>query len=234
VSPIVRPSTRSRPRSLPRRVAARAYTVVEVLMAMTIMAIGGAAVISMQKTSISGNLDARRADVANAIARIWVERLQRDSMLWTLPGRQNPAGNNIANSPILATITKSPGLWFLPTQEMGKSGVNETMSPAFDILGRDLALGAPMNGADFCVHVRLQWLDQTGVPPGGDLMRADVRVVWPVGILNGAPGFCNTADAALLDPNTDPAILRPAGADPNEPAFHAIYITTSIRENAAP
>ena len=49
-------------------------------MAMTVMAIGGAAVMTMQKTSVTGNLDARKADVANSIARTWVERLQRDSM----------------------------------------------------------------------------------------------------------------------------------------------------------
>jgi hypothetical protein len=198
------------------------------------MAIGGAAVISMQKTSITGNLDARRADVANAIARTWVERLQRESMQWTLPGRQNPAGNNITSAPVLATIMTTNNVWFLPVQEMGQNGAIETMSPAFDILGRDLAQGDPMKTADFCVHVRLRWLDATGVPPGGDLIRADVRVVWPVGILNGAPGFCNTANAALLDPNTDTAIIRFPGSDPAEPAFHAIYVTTSIRENAAP
>jgi hypothetical protein len=202
-------------------------------MAMTVMAIGGAAVISMQKTSITGNLDARRADVANAIARTWVERLQRDSMAWTLPSRENPVGNNLANAKIIANINAAPGQWFLPTQEMGLSGATETMSPAFDILGRDLPQTS-LNTADFCVHVRLRWLDTTTAPPGGDLMRADVRVVWPVGILNGAGAFCNAASAALVDPNTDPAILRPTGADLAGPAFHAIYLTTSIRENAAP
>jgi prepilin-type N-terminal cleavage/methylation domain-containing protein len=219
--------------SAARRGARRAYTVIEVLMAMTVMAIGGAAVITMQKTSVTGNLDARRADVANAIARTWVERLHRESMQWTLPGRENPTGNNLANAPVLANVVAAPGIWFLPVQDMGKSGAFETMSPAFDILGRDLPQ-ASMNTADFCVHVRLSWLGTTLTPPGGDLMRADVRVLWPMGILNSLPGFCNAASAALLDPNGDPAILRTAGADPNEPAFHAIYVTTSVRENASP
>jgi hypothetical protein len=77
--------------------------------------------------------------------------------------------------------------------------------------------------ADFCVNVRLNWLTNTGVPPGGDLIRADVRVIWPVGIFNSAPNFCNPATAALDDPNS---------ADPNALLFHAIYLTTSIKENA--
>jgi hypothetical protein len=207
--------------------------VIEVLMAMTVMAIGGAAVITMQKTSVTGNLDARRADVANALARTWVERLQRESMMWTTPSRESPTGSNLASAPVLGTIIAAPGTWFLPTQDMGQNGVNETMSPAFDILGRDLPQGS-LGSADFCVHVRLQWLGTTLIAPFGDLMRADVRVVWPVGIVNALPGFCNAANAALLDPNTDPAVLRVAGSDPNQPAFHAIYLTTTIRENAAP
>jgi hypothetical protein len=216
------------------RAGSAAYTVIEVLMAMTVMAIGGAAVITMQKTSVTGNLDARRTDVANAIARTWVERLQRESMLWTLPGRQNPALSNLSNALILNNVVTAPNLWFLPTQEMGLGGGTETMSPAFDILGRDLPAGS-MNTADFCVHVRLQWLGLTpGTLPGGDLIRLDVRVVWPVGILNSAPGFCNPASAALVDPNADPLVLRTSGADPNEPAFHAIYMSTAIRENASP
>ncbi|HEY5145507.1 MAG TPA: prepilin-type N-terminal cleavage/methylation domain-containing protein [Polyangiaceae bacterium] len=223
--------TRPLPRSVRR--ARRAYTVIEVLMAMTVMAIGGAAVITMQKTSVTGNLDARRADVANAIARTWVERLQRESMMWTTPSRESPTGSNLAGAPVLGTIIAAPGIWFLPTQDMGQNGVNETMSPAFDILGRDLPQGS-LNSADFCVHVRLQWLGTTLIAPFGDLMRVDVRVVWPVGIVNALPGFCNAANAALLDPNTDPSVLRVAGSDPNQPAFHAIYLTTTIRENAAP
>jgi prepilin-type N-terminal cleavage/methylation domain-containing protein len=227
---MTRPLSRSLLRSRPAR---RAYTVIEVLMAMTVMAIGGAAVITMQKTSVTGNLDARRADVANSIARIWVERLQRESMTWTLPSREGPTQNNLGGAPVLNQVTLSPGLWFLPTQDMGKNGADETMSPAFDILGRDLPQ-ASMASADFCVHVRLQWLGLTLIPPFGDLMRVDVRVVWPVGIMNSLPGFCSAANASLVDPNTDPAVRRAAGTDPNQPAFHAIYLTTTIRENASP
>ncbi|HEY8091971.1 MAG TPA: prepilin-type N-terminal cleavage/methylation domain-containing protein, partial [Polyangiaceae bacterium] len=116
------------------RRAARGYTAVEVLMAMTVMTIGAAAVISMQKASVQGNLDARKTDVANSIARTWVERLQRDAMQWTLPNSANPAGNNIGNALLIGgNVT---GTWFLPTQYMG--GTPETMSPGFDILGRDV------------------------------------------------------------------------------------------------
>jgi hypothetical protein len=104
------------------------------------------------------------------------------------------------------------------------------MSPGFDILGRDLPL-ADLPTADFCVNVRLTFLTQIAAPPGGDLIRADVRVIWPIGILNSNPGFCNAVTAALPDPNTDPAAKRAANADPNAQVFHTLYTTTSLKEN---
>jgi hypothetical protein len=127
---------------------------------------------------------------------------------------------------------KAPGQWFLPDQEIGQT-VPETMSPAFDILGRDLPQ-ALEGSADFCVHVRLSWLTQTALPPGGDLIRADVRVIWPIGIINSRPGFCNPNTASVADPNTDPAANRDPNADPNAPIFHALYLTTSVKENTGP
>jgi prepilin-type N-terminal cleavage/methylation domain-containing protein len=218
--------TRARPPST----TARGYTAIEVLMAMTVMAIGGAAVITMQKTSVTANLDARRADVANSIARTWVERLRRDAMAWTTPGPASTL-SNIANAQIISEGIGQAGNWYLPDKLLG-STVPETMSPAFDILGRDLPQ-AQLASADFCVNVRLTWLNTTALPPGGDLLRADVRVIWPIGIINSRPGFCNAGTAALVDPNTDNAALTNPSADPNTPVFHAIYLTTTIKENTA-
>ena len=186
-----------------------------------VMAIGGAAVITMQKTSITGNLDARKADVANAIARTWVERLQRDAMTWTQPG-QSGVGNNIANAPVLAT-SPTGRAWFLPDQEM--TGAPETKSPGFDILGRDLPRAQLVN-ADFCVNVRLQFLTQTALPPGGDFIRADVRVIWPIGILNSNPGFCNAATAA-----PGRSEHRPGGAEGSERGPERARLSHALRDD---
>jgi hypothetical protein len=215
-------------RPLPRPSStSRGYTAVEVLMAMTVMVIGGAAVITMQKTSITANLDARKTDVANQIARTWVERLQRDAMVWTLPGPDGN-GNNINNALIIGTVaTNTAGTWFLPDQELGQTSP-ESMSPGFDILGRDVL---PAN-ADFCVNVRLSFLPQPPAPQ--DLVRADVRVIWPIGVLSSATGFCNPALSVLPDPNTyrGAGVVVDPNADPSTPIFHTIYLSTSIRENA--
>ena len=225
----------SAPFPSPLRHAARGYTAVEVLMAMTVMVIGAAAVISMQKTSVTGNLDARQTDIANGIGRAWMERIERDAMQWTCPG---PACPSTANTPWTALVVNPTstitGKWFLPKQYLGTTNP-ETMSPGFDILGRDLPLAqlAPDSvsgwpGATFCVNVRLSWLVAQSLPIEPGLVRADVRVLWPRGIGNGTPsaGFCTDAIGALDDPET--------GVTASEhPFFHTLYMTTSVRESPA-
>jgi prepilin-type N-terminal cleavage/methylation domain-containing protein len=213
----MRPLTRLPP---PRKPSSRGYTAVEVLMAMTIMTIGAAAVMSMQKASIQGNLDARKTDAANAIARTWVERLQRDAMQWTLPNAQTPTGNNFANALLLSSPTY--GQWSLPSYEMGKSpdGV-ENMSYAFDILGRDLPTADVSTETIFCVSYRLQWLVPQALPIEPGLIRADVRVLWTRGISDDpAPGWCTTANMGVANP--DPTFLQ----------YRSIYLTTDIRQGA--
>jgi Tfp pilus assembly protein PilV len=210
---------------------ARGFTAVEVLMAMSMMFIGAAAVMSMQKASVQGDLDARQTDIANNIARAWVERLERDSLQWTCPGPACLSTNNMGNALLLnGAVT---GQWFLPIAYMGKTP--ESMSPGFDILGRDLptsqlipstATGWP--GAEFCVNVRLSWLVPQALPTEPGLIRADVRVLWPRGIAGGSPatGFCVAGTASLADPESSaPSTQRPF--------FHTIYMTTTLKENPA-
>jgi len=203
-------------------------------MAMTVMLIGSAAVMSMQKASIQGNLDARKTDIANNIARAWVDRLQRDAMQWTCPSPACPSSNNMNTALLLKHGVNAAGQWFLPTDYLGQT-TPESMSPGFDILGRDLptadlipnaASGWP--GAEFCVNVRLTWLVPQALPTEPGLIRADVRVLWPRGILGGIPsaGFCTTGVANLVDPETS----APAG---QTPFFHAIYMTTTLKETPA-
>ena len=191
---------------------ARGYTAVEVLMAITVMAIGASAVMSMQKATVLGNLDARKADVANSIARIWVERLERDAMQWTMPGPTTGAGSNMATAAVIANGIANAGHWVLPDQYIALS---QPMSPGFDILGRDLPKVAPLGAPDlsqaiFCVNVRTTWLT------AGELIRADMRVLWARGISNGPPtGWC----ASSLGDRPDPSV------------YHSIYLTTALRGN---
>lgn len=204
-------------------------------MAMTVMVIGAAAVMSMQKTSVQGNEDARKTDIANSIGRMWMERLQRDAMQWTCPSAACAATSNMGTTSLIVAPGNVNGQWFLPVQYLGAT-TPETMSPGFDVLGRDLTAAqlvpAPLTGwpgATFCVNVRLTWLvpQNLGIGEPG-LIRADVRVLWPRGILAGPPasGFCTTTIAGLADPETSVVASQ-------RPFFHAIYMTTTLKETPA-
>jgi prepilin-type N-terminal cleavage/methylation domain-containing protein len=197
---------------------ARGYTVIEVLIAMTVMVIGAAAVMSMQKASIQGNLDARRLDVANGIARMWEERLQADAMAWTQPNANAPASSNLTthNGALIAHGIASNTLWFLPGDYIGNAVAESYM---FDILGRDL-LAANANAAVYCVAVRMTTLVNGGIAPA--LIRADVRVLWLRGLGdNPAQAFCSDGSDAT-------------SATPPPSVYHALYVTTALKGNPAP
>jgi prepilin-type N-terminal cleavage/methylation domain-containing protein len=221
-------STLASPPAVPRparRPSARGYTVIEVLMAMTVLAIGGAGVITMQKTSVASNAEARKADVANSIARMWIERLRQDAMMWTTPNAANSTTNFGNTTYLNGNVGSNPSqpAWFVPAPMISIGDGTTTMSAGFDILARDQPAGSIAN-ASFCVNIALTWLDTTGLQPGGDMIRADVRVLWPVGIGVVPPSdYCVTA--TKIDPNL-------AGATTSI-VYHELYLTTNLVENTA-
>lgn len=215
----------SAPRSERRR--SRGYTAVEVMVGITLISIGAAAVISMQRGAIQANLDARKMDVANSIAREWLERLRRDAMLWTLPSPVNPTGNNYANSKLLSTYLQYGSntvntAWSYPDAYLATASIPDGVSPAFDILGRDLmpgdvaGTGTRPSAAVFCVNIRLNWLVVN------QLARAEVRVFWRRELYLDTTNqhtvdWCNAANAANVT------------GDVNH--YHFVYAATAIRQN---
>lgn len=204
------------------------YTAVEIMMALTVMTIGAAAVMSLQKTSVTGNFDARETDLAASIARTWVDRLHRDAMSWTMPNNTYPTLSNFNNAPLLA---QAPfGKWTVPSFEMGQT-TPETMSYGFDVLGRDIPPGLVTSSPSpviFCVNYRLQWLVPPNLAPAAGqtmepgLIRADVRVLWPRDIVSRPAGDWCTTVSGLNNPETQP-----------DPQFHSIYMTTTIRQGGS-
>lgn len=220
--------------------SSRGYTAVEVLIAITLFAIGAAGVIGMLKVTIQGASDARRFDIATNIANEWVARLQRDSMFWTLPNAANPTlGLGTQPGELGATQwlkdiatcngATNGGAFCTPNANTIPNGATVGgLSSAFDVVGRDV------NASEehfFCAQYRMAWISPptnsgscagpTGSGaccPGPELcltalMRADVRVFWKRQEYGAIPN-CATATP---------------DATPNE--YHFVYATTSIREN---
>ena len=214
---------RTRALALARR--QRGYTLVEVMSAMTLFAIGAAGVLGMQRVTVQGGYDARRFDTATNIAREWAHRLQRDSSFWTEPNGLLPNSINLNNtlwlSAAAGTAADAPNGTGWITPAIPGSQPLEGTSPAFDILGHDIDTASL--DVMFCVQHRLTWI----APPGAaapftttSVLKAEIRVIWsrlehePITCVPGSP---------------------PGPEDPNSPAgqnfYHFVYLATAIREN---
>ena len=200
----------------------------------TRIAIGATGVIAMQKAAVQGDHDARQLDMANAIAREWMERLRRDTMLWTpadVPGQLPPP--NLANAALVQLAGGGGQVfpWYLPLTRIAPNGSQaDVQSPGFDILGRDLPIanltmaqqGGGGNdwttGLMFCTNVRI-----TPLTPNQELLRAEVRVFWPRQMYTAMnPGDCTQNPPASWD------LLPPTDQ------YHFLYLTSAIRQNVAP
>jgi len=194
----------------------RGTTVVEVMMALSMLAIGASGIIAMQKLTIVSNRDAKNLEVANEIARTWVERLRGDAMVWNFPSGLNES-SDIADTVWLNGNIAAPGAadWFRPVnQSVGIYGVH-------DALGRDdpTAVAAP-NGP-FCVNLRLTWirLDKS--------VRAEVRVYW---LRQGIGGWTTPSVPASPLCGSDPK--NPPGIQFETVTYHFVQVATMIRQNA--
>lgn len=222
-----------------RRLLARGYTAIEVLVSMTLLAVGAAGVIAMQKAAVQGHQEARQMDMANAIAREWMERLRRDAMLWTpAVGQQGiTPPPNIGQAPII--LIQQPPIWYVPMARVAPQGAQtDVQSPGFDMLGRDIPtadLGWAAQGSTnaagvfststqnvltYCTNVRITPLtaDQT-------LLRAEVRVFWPRDLFSSIdPAIC-TANPPAGWVNDPIATIQ---------KYHFLYLTSAIRQNVSP
>ena len=193
-----------------KRSRARGYTVVEVMSAMTLFAIGAAGVIGMQRVTIQGGVDARNFDIASNIAREWEHRLQRDALLWTEPNSR-VSTSNLGTTRWLAPANID-NTWRLPAP--GPNGPGEPgYAAAFDLLGHDLDPAS--DERMFCVQYRLGWIanSNNGSSPTA-LIRAEVRVFWSR--LEFGPPNC--ADTAVEAPAT-------------RNQYHFVNVATAIRGN---
>jgi hypothetical protein len=201
-------------RRLPSRHTQRGYNAIEVMMAITLMLVGSIGVMAMQQGAVQGNMDAREMDVATSIAHQWLERLERDSTLWTPSIIPVVPPANLPSALLLnENIT---GTWYVPKARLANVAPQDDYESAgFDILGQDMGtLTQP--GLRYCVNLRVTPLttDQT-------LMRAEVRVFWPRNLAVAPdPNYCNQAPPATLDTATT--------------QYHFVYAATAVRQNVQP
>ena len=196
-----------------RRTAHRGYTVIEVMIAMTLLAIGTSGVIAMQKVTAIANRDAKSLVIATQVARTWMERLRGDAAQWNHPSPISQ-DSDLADTRWLKAVT---GVWFRPTDDLAGS-------PAADALGNDVR-DTDLANAIFCTNVRLTWL--YGPPPSAPppyLIRAEVRVYW----LRDGGGGSVEAGKTICDAGIDLGKIAPALE-----RYHFVYLASALAQNMA-
>ena len=154
------------------------YTLIEVMMALTILAIGASGIFALQTVAIGGNADAADLTAATNIARAWMEDLKTDALQWNSFGPNPPS--DLAEAPKLAAL----GAAWTP----------------LNVLNPQRRDGVESADGQFCAQARV-------VPPAVGVglpaiegLQVTVRVWWFKGAYNnrGAYPNCGQAQAAAM------------------------------------
>lgn len=193
----------------------RGYTIVELMMAMTIITIGIMGVMSMQKVTIDSNQHAKNLAIATHIAESWLDELAAESAQWNDTDDFN---ETIWLAEVGAETVQNP-VWFVPDYDAARN-----FGPAFDALGNPVATADIADDAHFCSHLRLTWMHgQETVKQGAGLIRAQVRVFWrrtgTFDLQNAPP-----AHVCAVTPNQ-------FDQDDAMQLFNVVYVTTAVRQH---
>lgn len=190
----------------------RGYTVVELMMAISVMVIGLGGIIAMQKVTVASNMNAKNLAIATHIGQAFLDELAAESNAWT-------QADNFAATVWLTNVGAqgTAAAWFTPVYNATRN-----LGPGFDALGNPV-LAANMNtDAQFCVHLRLTWLSaQNSGKTGAGLIRTEVRVYWR----REGTGFTTTnwSATSCISPED---YANWSGA----PRFHNVYLASAVRQ----
>ncbi len=181
----------------------RAFTIVELMMSLALLAIGVAGIIAMQKVTVSSNQHSKSLAIATRVAQAWSDQLAADASLWT-------RSQGLTNTAWLSQVATTTS-WIRPAYN-----ANRGFGAAFDALGNpiDEQVDGALSSARFCVHIRLVPIYPVTGTLG--LIRTSVRVVWPRYQGTEGAAFCGTSrDVASLGASIDD--------------FHFAYQTAAVR-----
>jgi type IV pilus assembly protein PilV len=134
---------------------------IEVMMALALLAVGASGVVAMQKATVVGNASAKSISTGTALATRWAERLRLDAMVWnTLVPL-----NDIGETRWLKTVIASPNVWNLPPS------TPLTVSPDADPIGADIVAANDEAVTAYCTHIAFRQITPK-------MVSAVVRVTW--------------------------------------------------------
>lgn len=185
-----------------RRRSRAGFNLVEVMMAVAILAVGATGILGLQTAAIRGNQEANEYATATRTVEFWLDRYRLDALAWRQGGSGTlPSPVLLANTELLRVIPAAGGTgWIVPT----------TTSPTFPAASQLSFNGNPLPppGAPtpiFCTQSNLRWVyDATAI-------RVDVRTFWR------RRGYTATA-TALACP-----------AAPDRVNYHIVQASTLVR-----
>lgn len=164
-------------------------SLLEVMAALTITAIGVLGITSMQSATARSNRDATETKVALSFARTWLERVKRDALAWQAPGvpprGQILAGRNLGvpnSADYFVPTAPLADTWSapVPLHNGESSGAN---ARGIDVGAPDPIFNnaiVPGNATFYCVNFKFvtEEIDALG---RDEVIRATARVWWARG-----------------------------------------------------
>ncbi|KPK13765.1 MAG: hypothetical protein AMJ62_14365 [Myxococcales bacterium SG8_38] len=193
------------------------FTLVEVMIAIGIMTVGSLGILSMHQAVSGANRAAHEMNTAIAITDRWVERVERDSLLWSEQGINT---SSLASTAYLSQLAGqvSGTDWFTP------SPADTDESYAFNFFGEDTSTSSEMK---YCVNLRMMWIRQ------GSSARVDIRTFWfREGYMPGGathPKWVAGSDFRGADCDAATATGWDLGEAPNVDVVFASTVVTWLR-----
>lgn len=175
------------------------FTLIEVMVALTVIAVGALGIFSLHGATMRGNREARQLSIATERSHAWLERLHQDGLRWNQQGA--PATTRL-NTRYLQAVDS---VWRAPVG----GPVNEQVAADYQGMDTDGALRPNV----YCTHTRLSW----AIP--GEVIRADVRTYFhkDEGNSRGMIAGCGVG----VEADVTAALLGPD--------LRAVYASTLIR-----
>lgn len=219
-------------RSPERRAGRRAYTMIEVLMGLAILAVGATGIIALQKVTILGVTHGRNINAATSVAAAHLEALRADAQRWN-------SLTDYATDPVLLSSilpgNEGTGEWTLPAQRFPV-----TDEPGIDLGAADIsgATFVPSDGGRpvaYCTHVRATPLlfDPAGggaLAQNATVIRLEVRTFWAKAgrevRTECEPGFESTMSDALEGDE-----INVDGVPYTADDYGWVFLATAVRRN---
>jgi prepilin-type N-terminal cleavage/methylation domain-containing protein len=174
------------------------YTLVEVMVAISVLAVGVTGILSMENAAVLANRRAHEVTMATNIARRWQEILRTDALTWNRPSSRAGGSDLASDTTYLCHIVGCGGgsarldTWFVPQ-------VSANVAPAYDHFGNATSIAVPAT-LKYCVNLRYSWVrPPTTNPPDQGVIRAEVRVWWYREGVNYEPMYANCGTGAALE-----------------------------------